>query len=155
MAIGFRINRRIRKVDAAVVEKFRDLPVANVSDGMSRMAAGGPRLRPLHSGGGLAGPALTVKTRPGDNLMVHAALNRAEPGDVLVVDAGGVLTNSIIGELMLTQAEKVGFRGCRDLRGGPRSRLHSSQQLPRVRSGRNSSWALQGRSWRGERAHRY
>lgn len=111
MAIGFRINRRIRKVDAAVVEKFRDLPVANVSDGMSRMAAGGPRLRPLHSGGGLAGPALTVKTRPGDNLMVHAALNRGEPGDVLVVDAGGDLTNSIIGELMLTQAEKVGFAG--------------------------------------------
>ena len=111
MAIGFRINRRDRKVDDRVVAKFRELPVANVSDSMSRMAAGGSKLRPLHAGGVLAGPALTVKTRPGDNLMVHAALNRAEPGDVLVVDAGGDLTNSIIGELMLAYAESRGMAG--------------------------------------------
>ena len=44
---------------------------------MNRMAHGGARLRPLHAGGVLAGVALTVKTAPGDNLMVHAALNRA------------------------------------------------------------------------------
>jgi RraA family protein len=111
VAIGFKIHRRERKVDSAIVEKFRALPVANVSDGMSRMAAFGARLRPLHAGGGLAGPALTVRTRPGDNLMVHAALNRAERGDVLVVDAGGDLTNAIIGELMLAHAEKIGIAG--------------------------------------------
>ncbi len=111
MTIGFRINQRTRKVNQSVVAQFRELPVANVSDVMSRMSAGGARLRPLHAGGGLAGPALTVKTRPGDNLMVHAALNRAEPGDVLVVDAGGELTNAIIGELMLAYAEKVGMAG--------------------------------------------
>jgi RraA family protein len=111
MAIGFRINKRVRKVDAATVAKFRGLPVANVSDVMSRMTAGGPRLRPLHAGGVLAGPALTVKTRPGDNLLVHAALNRAEAGDVLVVDAGGDLTSAIVGELMLSYAEKIGMAG--------------------------------------------
>ena len=111
MSIGFKICKRTRKVDAAMAAKFRALPVANVSDMMSRMTAGGPRLRPMHAGGGLAGPALTVKTRPGDNLMVHAALNRAEPGDVLVVDAGGDLTNSIVGELMLGSAEKIGMGG--------------------------------------------
>ncbi|HEX7928713.1 MAG TPA: RraA family protein, partial [bacterium] len=77
------------------------LPVANISDMMARMTAGGARLRPMHGGGNMAGPALTVKTRPGDNLMVHKALNIAEPGDVVVVDAGGDLTNAIIGELML------------------------------------------------------
>ncbi len=111
MAIGFGINKRSRKVGDDVVARFRELPVANVSDSMSRMAAGGSKLRPLHAGGVLAGPALTVKTRPGDNLMVHAALNRAEPGDVLVVDAGGDLTNSIIGELMLAYAESRGMAG--------------------------------------------
>jgi regulator of RNase E activity RraA len=111
VSIGFKICKRSRKVDAAAVAKFRSLPVANVSDVMFRMTAGGPRLRPMHAGGVLAGPALTVKTRPGDNLMVHAALNRAEPGDVLVVDAGGDLTNSIVGELMLGYAEKIGMAG--------------------------------------------
>src|SRR5215203_5819859 len=78
---------------------------------MSRMAHGGALLRPLHSGGVLAGPALTVKQRPGDNLMVHAALNRAALGDVLVVDAGGDLTNAILGELMLAHAQQIGMAG--------------------------------------------
>jgi regulator of RNase E activity RraA len=111
LAIGFRINKRTRKVDDETVAKYRDIAVANISDSMSRMTHGGARLRPLHSGGVLAGPALTVKQRPGDNLMVHAALNRAEPGDVLVVDAGGDLTNAIVGELMLAYAQQIGMAG--------------------------------------------
>ena len=111
MAIGFRINSRQRQVDRETVEKFRSIAVANVSDSMNRMEHGGPRLRPLHSGGVLAGVALTVKQRPGDNLLVHAALNRAKAGDVIVVDAGGDLTNSIMGELMLAHARQSGVAG--------------------------------------------
>jgi regulator of RNase E activity RraA len=109
--IGFRILKRKRKVSDDVVARFRELPVANVSDCMSRMTAGGPRVRPLHAGGVLAGPAVTVKTRPGDNLMIHKALDIAGPGDVLVVDAGGDLTNSLVGELMLSYAIKRGIAG--------------------------------------------
>ena len=108
MTIGFRILRRARKVDAAAAAKFKALPLANVSDVMSRMSAGGPRLRPMHGKGALAGPALTVRTRLGDNLMVHKALDLAEPGDVIVVDAGGDLTSAIIGELMVAHARKRG-----------------------------------------------
>lgn len=111
MTIGFRIKRRVRRVDTGVVAAFAKLPVANVSDVMSRMAAGGPRLRPMHAGGFMGGPAFTVRTRPGDNLMVHKALDLAEPGDVVVVDAGGDLTNAIIGEIMTTLAEKRGLAG--------------------------------------------
>jgi RraA family protein len=111
LAIGFRINKRKRKVDEETVAKYRDIAVANISDSMSRMTHGGARLRPLHSGGVLAGPAVTVKQRPGDNLMVHAALNRVESGDVLVVDAGGDLTNAILGELMLAYAQQIGMAG--------------------------------------------
>ncbi len=111
MPIGFRICERTRKVDAPTVERFRALPVANVSDAMSRMAAGGSRLRPLHAGGVLAGPAITVKARPGDNLMLHKAIDMAEPGDVVVVDAGGDLTNALIGELMIAHAEMRGLAG--------------------------------------------
>src|SRR3712207_6898443 len=103
MPLGLRILPRRRAVPAETVERFRSLPAANVSDVMSRMTAGGARLRPMHAGGGLAGPALTVKTRPGDNLIVHKAIVLAEPGDVIVVDAGGDLTNALIGELMLAQ----------------------------------------------------
>jgi regulator of RNase E activity RraA len=111
MASGFRIVPRPRKVGPEVVARFRELPVANVSDSMSRMTAGGARLRPMHGGGVLAGPALTVKTRPGDNLMVHRAIGLAEPGDVVAVDAGGDLTNAIIGELMIAQMVKRGLGG--------------------------------------------
>jgi RraA family protein len=111
VAIGFKIKTRERVVPAAVVEKYREIAVANISDSMSRMTHGGARLRPLHAGGVLCGVALTVKQRPGDNLMVHAALNRAKAGDVLVVDAGGDLTNAIMGELMLAHAQQIGLAG--------------------------------------------
>lgn len=104
MTIGFRILKRRRKIAPALVQAFAKLPVANISDNMSRMTAGGPRLRPMHKGGVMAGPAFTVHTRPGDNLMVHKALDIAEPGDIVVVDAGGDLTNAIIGEIMTSYA---------------------------------------------------
>jgi len=111
MSIGFRILPRQRKVDTSVVERFSQLPVANVSDCMSRMTAGGASLKPIHKAALLAGPAFTVKTRPGDNLMIHKALDLAEPGDIVVVDGGGDLTNALIGELMVAHAEARGLGG--------------------------------------------
>ncbi|MBB5696612.1 RraA family protein [Muricoccus pecuniae] len=112
MAIGFRILKRTRQVDADLVAKFRDLPVANVSDCMSRMTAGGARLRPMHTPGVvMSGPAVTVKSRPGDNLMIHKAMDVAQPGDVIVVDAGGDVTNALIGEIMLGAMAKKGLGG--------------------------------------------
>ncbi len=106
-----RMLQPTRRVSAELVAKFSKIPVANVSDVMLRLTAGGPRLRPMHAGGVLAGPAFTVKTRPGDNLMIHKAIDMAEPGDVVVVDAGGDLTNSLMGEMMLSWAEKRGIAG--------------------------------------------
>lgn len=111
MTIGFRVLPLQRRIPADLVRHFANLPVANVSDAMSRMTSGGAALRPMHGGGVLAGPAVTVKARPGDNLMVHKALDIAEPGDVVVVDAGGDLTNALIGELMVAHAESRGLAG--------------------------------------------
>lgn len=111
MTIGFRVLNAQRKVAADWVARYRDIPVANVSDSMHRMTAGGSRLRPMHRQGLLAGPALTVKARPGDNLMLHYALDIAEPGDVVVVDAGGDLSNALIGEMMVAYAVKRGVAG--------------------------------------------
>ena len=108
---GLQILKRTRQVSAQLVQAYKDLPVANISDCMARMSAGGPRLRPMHKTGYLAGPALTVKTRPGDNLMIHKALTLAQPGDVIVVDAGGDLTNALFGEIMVATAVKIGVAG--------------------------------------------
>ena len=109
--LGFRVCKRNQNVSAEWVEKFRTLPVANVSDVMSRMTAGGAPLRPFYTGPRMVGAAVTVKARPGDNLMVHKALDIAEPGDIVVVDAGGDLSNAIIGELMVAHAAQRGLGG--------------------------------------------
>jgi RraA family protein len=108
--IGLRILSRKRRIADEFVQAFNQIPVANISDCMSRMSAGGARLRPMHKSGRMAGAALTVKTRPGDNLMIHKAIEMAEPGDVIVVDGGGEVTSALIGELMTTYAitRKVG-----------------------------------------------
>lgn len=103
--IGFAIHNRRRRVDADTAARFRELPVANVSDSMSRLYAGGAQLHAMHDGTPMAGSALTVRTRPGDNLLVHKALDLAQPGDVIVVDAGGDMTNAIIGEIMVAYAQ--------------------------------------------------
>ncbi|MFI4926918.1 MAG: RraA family protein, partial [Burkholderiales bacterium] len=76
-----------------------------------RLAAAGPRLRPMHKAGRLVGNALTVKARPGDNLMAHKAIDMAQPRDVIVVDAGGDLTHAIVGELMMRHAQQRGVAG--------------------------------------------
>lgn len=111
MSSGFKVLKRVRQVSVEQIEGYRKVPVANVSDSMSRMTAGGANLRPMHRSGVLAGPALTVKCRPGDNLMLHYALDLAQPGDVIVVDAGGDLTNAITGELMVAYAIKKRLGG--------------------------------------------
>ncbi len=111
MSIGFRIHTRDRAAPSEMVTNFAALPVANVSDSMARLNAAGDRLRKMHRDGTLSGPALTVKSRPGDNLMLHKAIDMAQPGDVIVVDAGGDLTNSLMGELMLAYAVKRGVAG--------------------------------------------
>ncbi|WP_110707245.1 RraA family protein [Salinicola sp. CR57] len=111
MPVGNRILQRKRSVDQRLVKAFAELPVAVVSDSMSRVFAGGSNLRPMHRDGNLAGVALTVRTRPGDNLMLHKAIDMAEPGDVIVCDAGGDTTNALMGELMLAYAVKKGVAG--------------------------------------------
>jgi regulator of RNase E activity RraA len=111
MSIGFRVLKQHRKVAAEWVERYRTVPVANISDSMNRMTAGGAGLHAMHREGVLVGPALTVKARPGDNLMLHYALDIAQPGDVIVVDAGGDLSNALIGEMMVAYAIKKGVAG--------------------------------------------
>ncbi|GAB2542577.1 RraA family protein [Gracilibacillus alcaliphilus] len=110
--IGFRILQRERKISRQMIDQFRNVVTPHVSDNMNRMFSAGSELRPYFKQGKLIGVALTIRTRPGDNLMVHKAIDLAEPGDVLVVDAGGETTNAIMGEIMLELSKKKGIRGC-------------------------------------------
>ena len=110
MSEGFRIRANWNRVGQGLVAEASELPVANVSDCMSRLTGGGG-LQRYHRHGCMAGPAFTVRVRPGDNLLLHKALDMAQPGDVVVVAAGGDLSNALIGELMVTHAKVRGLAG--------------------------------------------
>jgi RraA family protein len=88
------------------------LPTAAISDSEDRVW-GAPGIMPVPAWAPrpLFGPALTVRTRHGDNLVVHKALDLARPGDVLVVDAGGHTDRAILGGLMCRYAQIRGLAG--------------------------------------------
>jgi RraA family protein len=109
--IGNRILQRKQQVSADWVAAYRSLPVANISDAMGRFFGAGPQLRPMHDGTVLCGPAVTVRVPPGDNLLLHKALDLAEVGDVVVVDGGGFTSNALIGEMMSAHAAQRGVAG--------------------------------------------
>jgi regulator of RNase E activity RraA len=96
--------------DPALIEAFRKSATAIVSDNLSRLS-GATGLRPFHKGGVMVGTALTVRTRPGDNLVIHKALDLVRPGDVIVVDGGGDTGRALIGEIMTTIASTRGAAG--------------------------------------------
>jgi RraA family protein len=111
MSASMRILDIPKRPDARLVAEFAKMVTPHLSDSMERLYAAGPQLRPMHREGKLAGPAFTVKTAPGDNLLVHKALDIARAGDVIVVDAGGYAEQAIIGELMATRARQRGIAG--------------------------------------------
>jgi RraA family protein len=110
-AIGFRILPIPKRPDKKLIAELAKMVTPHLSDSMERLYAGGPQLRPMHDGAKLCGPAFTVRTAPGDNLLVHKAIDTAAPGDVIVVDAGGFNDHAIIGELMSARAEQRGVAG--------------------------------------------
>ena len=108
--IGFRILPAPKRPSAALLKQFKNVVVAHLSDSMNRLP-GGDGLDPMHNGSHMVGVALTVRVCPGDNLMVHKAIDMAQPGDVIVVDAGGDLSQAIIGEIMSSLAARRGCAG--------------------------------------------
>ena len=108
--VGFRIKKSINRPPKELIEGFAGLPVANIADMMNRMFCLDAQIRPMNSAP-LCGPAFTISTCPGDNLLLHKALDMAQPGDILVVAAQGDQTNSIMGELMAMWAKKKGLGG--------------------------------------------
>ncbi|MNK10680.1 4-hydroxy-4-methyl-2-oxoglutarate aldolase [compost metagenome] len=109
---GYCINPRQQGADAETIDAFRSLPVAAIGDAMSRHI-GAIGLRQYHDDltTVLCGTAFTVRVRPGDNLMIHKALTMVRPGDVLVIDGGGDLTQALVGGLMRTTCVARGLAG--------------------------------------------
>lgn len=96
------VVRRIDRADPAVVDALGALGTATVHEAMSRRGFVGPHLRPIQQGARLAGSAITVRSAAGDNLMVHAAVEVCQAGDVLVVVHTAPSTHGMFGELLAT-----------------------------------------------------
>lgn|SRR5690606_14051979 len=104
------INHEIERLDSSVVEAFRHISPTIVADVAGRRGALDARVRTMTPGRYALGTAFTVEVRPGDNLMIHAALMLAGPGDILVVDGKGDTTAALMGELMCAHAQVTGIR---------------------------------------------
>lgn len=100
----------IERPDPAVVEALAAFGSATVHEALGRIGYAGPRIRPIQQGAAVAGTAITVSTAPGDNLMVHVAIEQAQAGDVIVVVPATDSPYGFIGELMATQMQVRGVR---------------------------------------------
>ncbi len=104
-----RLYTRGKRVAQSYMDRLKEVSTPSISDSLER-TPGAPGLLPVGNclaslkGKPLVGRAFTVRTRAGDNLAVHKGLDLAEPGDVLVIDAGGFVQNAILGELMSSYA---------------------------------------------------
>ncbi|AJF74795.1 diguanylate cyclase [Raoultella ornithinolytica] len=105
------INLNIERVSAEEVRQAAEYQAAILADVAGRRGTLHGRIKPLAPHMAVAGPAITVEVRPGDNLAIHAAMAIAKPGDVLVIDGKGDLSCALLGEIMATQALAIGIAG--------------------------------------------
>ena len=105
------INRTLTRVSPDEIHRAAEFQAAILADVAGRRGTLHGRIKPVAAHMKIAGPAITVEVRPGDNLAIHAALAIAQPGDVIVVDGKGDLSCALIGEIMSTQAEASGIAG--------------------------------------------
>lgn len=105
------IRRDFTRVAPAVVARASGLAASALADVAGRRGTLDSRIQPLTRSLRMAGPAFTVEVRPGDNLMIHAAIMLAKPGDVLVVDGKGDTTCALMGSIMITACRKLGLAG--------------------------------------------
>jgi 4-hydroxy-4-methyl-2-oxoglutarate aldolase len=101
----------IDRPDPEVVSGLGAAGVATVHEAAGRVGLVGPQIRPIQQGTVVAGPAVTVSSHPGDNLMIHAAVEVCRPGDVLVVTTTSPSTDGMFGELLATSLRARGVLG--------------------------------------------
>jgi 4-hydroxy-4-methyl-2-oxoglutarate aldolase len=99
------------RADLAEVDKLAGYGVATVHEAIGRGGFLGPGIRPNQQGARVAGTALTVLCWPGDNLTIHAAVEQAKPGDIIVITTTSPSTDGAFGELLATSLAARGVRG--------------------------------------------
>jgi len=109
--VGLRLRNIESDVSADVVRELGQLQTVFLSDAMRKFNAMDARVRPIVPGIPLSGPAFTVRPAPGDNLAVYMALDRARPGDVLVIESRGLTSVAQWGDLTSAIAKKAGIAG--------------------------------------------
>ncbi len=105
------INTNFERLPQALIEQAREFQPAIFADVAGRRGALHGRIQALRPSMACVGSAFTVDVRPGDNLMIHAALSLAKPGDVLVIDGKADQTAALMGEIMINVAKKIGLAG--------------------------------------------
>jgi 4-hydroxy-4-methyl-2-oxoglutarate aldolase len=101
----------VARAGLAVVDQLAELGVATVHEAIGRAGYLGPGLRPIQDGTRIGGTAVTALCWPGDNLMIHAAVEQCQAGDLLVVTTASPSTDGMFGELLATSLAARGVRG--------------------------------------------
>lgn len=116
------VVRNIQRADANAIATMQTLGVSTVHEALGRSGLMKPYIRPIWAGAQIAGPAVTVLSQPGDNWMIHVAVEQCQSGDVLVVGCTADNTDGMFGELLATALTARGVKGliidagCRDVR---------------------------------------
>jgi len=101
----------IARPSAETVAKFQNAEVATVHESQGRKGLLSPKLRPIFRPARIAGPAVTCEVAPGDNWMIHVAVEQCQPGDVLVVTPTSPCTDGYFGDLLATSLQARGVKG--------------------------------------------
>lgn len=107
---GFRVRHEIERPTPEQIAAYLEYPSPDISDLINRLYTMSSDIHNVSNKKEICGPACTVKVFPGDNLMVHKALDVAQPGDIVVVDASGNRSHAVLGDLVSNKAKHIGIQ---------------------------------------------